>query len=108
MTEEARTWPRPPAFKRQADGRGGLVRVVLVGPPHAGRELFIDELELPTAIYTTADPAAFEWWPDRLQDQMARLPIANDPDAPPVRHVLRIPDDTREPRFVAEPTRPDR
>jgi hypothetical protein len=105
MEDALPPWPRPAAYKRQADGRGGLLRVVLVGPPHDGRELFIDELEIPEIIYTTPDPDAFEWWPDRLTETMAGLPIASDPAAQPVRHVLRIPDDTREPQFVAEPAR---
>jgi hypothetical protein len=103
MTQEAPNWPRPAEFKTQADGSGGLVRAVLVGRPHDGRELFMDELELPAAIYTTPDPAAFEWWPDRLQDQMSRLPIGSDLANPPVRYALRIPDETREPQYVAEP-----
>jgi hypothetical protein len=105
MNEEAPNWPRPAEFKRQADGTGGLVRAVLVGSPHDGRELFMDELELPAVIYATPDPAAFEWWPDRLHDQMRRLAIGSDPDNAPVRYALRIPDDTREPQYVAEPER---
>ena len=68
----------------------------------------MDELVIPGIIYTTADPDAFEWWPDRLAETMAGLPIASDPGAPPVRHVLHIPDDTREPQFVAEPARSGR
>jgi hypothetical protein len=94
--------PRPAEFKTQVDGRGGLVRVVLVGEPHDGRELYIDEQDLPAEIYTTADPSAFEWWPASLKDAMARTPMAGDPAAPPVRYVLRIPDDTREPLFVSD------
>ena len=103
MTDEVPNWPRPADYKTQADGSGGLVRAVLVGPPHDGRELFMDELELPEELYTTPDPAAFEWWPATLKDVMDRLPIGNDPSAPPVRHVLRIPDDTLEPQYVSEP-----
>jgi hypothetical protein len=103
MTDQAPNWPRPAEYKTQADGRGGLVRAVLVGQPHDGRELFIDELELPPEIYTTGDPASFEWWPARLKDVMDRLPIGSGAASAPVRHVLRIPGDTREPQYVAEP-----
>src|SRR4029453_3937278 len=45
--------PRPATFKTHADGRGGLVRVTLVGGPHAGYELYIDELDLPGEIWTS-------------------------------------------------------
>jgi hypothetical protein len=94
--------PRPAEYKEQVDGRGGLVRVRLVGEPHDGRELFIDELDLPDEIYTTGRPDAFEWWSGTLRDAMSQTAIATDPAAPPVRYVLRIPDDTREPLFVAD------
>jgi hypothetical protein len=94
--------PRPAEFKTQLDGRGGLVRVRLVGEPHDGRELFIDELDLPQEIYTSARPDAFEWWPARLKDAMDGTALANDPAGPPVRYVLRVPDDTREPLLVAD------
>jgi len=103
MNEKAPSWPRPTDYKTSSDGRGGLVRVVFVGPPHDGRELFIDELELPQEIYTTANPAAFEWWPARLKAAMERWPIGSDPASAPVRHVLRIPGEAREPQYVAEP-----
>jgi hypothetical protein len=94
--------PKPAEFKTQLDGRGGLVRVKLVGEPHDGRELFIDELDLPPEIYTSARPDAFEWWPAGLNDVMDRTPAAGEPAGPPVRYVLRIPDDTREPLLVAD------
>lgn len=98
---EAEPPPRPPEFKTRADGRGGLIRVRLVGEPHDGRELFIDELDLPAEIFTTPAGTAFEWWPARLKDAMDRL-TGGRPDArPPVRYLLRTPDDTREPLFVA-------
>ena len=93
--------PRPAEFKAQVDGRGGLVRVTLVGEPHDGRELFIDELDLPPEIYTSPRTDAFEWWPSRLKGTMDQSAFGADPSDPPVRYVLRIPDDTREPLFVA-------
>jgi hypothetical protein len=94
--------PRPAEFKMQLDGRGGLVRVTLVGEPHDGRELFIDELDLPAEIYTSPRPDAFEWWPSGLRGVMDGTPVARDPAGPPVRYVLRVPDDTREPLLVAD------
>jgi hypothetical protein len=97
-----RPGPRPAEFKTQLDGRGGLVRVRLVGEPHDGRELFIDELDLPAEIYTSARPDGFEWWPARLKGVMDGKRVAQDPAGPPVRYVLRVPDDTREPLFVAD------
>ncbi|MDQ3690757.1 MAG: hypothetical protein M3406_12145 [Chloroflexota bacterium] len=93
---------KPAEFKTQVDGRGGLVRVRLVGEPHEGRELYIDELELPTEIFTSARSDAFEWWPRRLKEAMDHTSLAADPAATPVRYVLRIPDDTREPLFVSD------
>jgi len=93
--------PKPAEFKTRVDGRGGLVRVRLVGEPHDGHELYIDEKDLPEEIYTTSGSAPFEWWPAGIKDVMAALPIASDPAAPPVLYVLRIPDDTREPLFVS-------
>lgn len=94
--------PRPAEFKTRVDGRGGLVRVRLVGEPHDGRELYIDEQDLPPEIYTTPQLDAFEWWPVRLKGVMDQTALAGDPEAPPVRYVLRIPDDTREPVFIAD------
>jgi hypothetical protein len=94
--------PRPAEFKTQLDGRGGLVRVRLVGEPHDGRELFIDELDLPAEIYTSPRPDAFEWWPARMASAMNDAGIAQDPTGPPVRYVLRVPNDTREPLLVAD------
>lgn len=78
------------------------MRVRLVGEPHDGRELYIDELDLPPEIYTSPRPDVFEWWPNRLRDVMDQTSLAADPEAPPVRYVLRIPDDTREPLFVSD------
>jgi hypothetical protein len=94
--------PRPAEFKTKADGRGGLVRVRLVGEPHDGRELYIDELDLPPEIYTSSRPGTFEWWSATVNDAMSQTALASDPAAPPVRYVLRIPDDTREPLFVSD------
>ena len=94
--------PKPAEFKTQVDGRGGLVRVRLVGDPHDGHELYIDEKDLPEEIWTTSGDAPFEWWPAKVHETMAALPIANDPAAPPVRYVLRIPDDTKEPLLVSD------
>ena len=92
---------QPADFKTTCDGQGGLVRVRLAGGPHAGRSLYIDELDLPRAIYTTGAGRRFEWWPERNQAWFSTLPVGSDPDAPPVRHELRVPDDTREPVFEA-------
>jgi len=94
--------PRPAEFKTRLDGRGGLVLVRLVGEPHDGRELFIDELELPSEIYTTPRPDAFEWWPAGLKGVMDGTELSRNPAGPPVRYVLRVPDDTREPLLVAD------
>ena len=84
------------------DGVGGLVRVPLVGGLHEGRELFIDEPDVPTEIFTTPRAEPFEWWPATLEDAMSRTRIGGDPEAPPGRYVLEVDDETREPRFVAQ------
>jgi hypothetical protein len=102
MKGDALPRPRPAEFKRKVDGRGGLVRITLVGQPHDGHELFIDEKDLPSEIYTSPRPDAFEWWPASLKDAMDRTTLGGDAAAPPVRYVLRIPDDTREPIFVSD------
>jgi hypothetical protein len=102
MSETTPRSPRPAEFKTIVDGRGGLVRVVLVGVPHDGRELFIDEQDLPEEIYTSARADAFEWWPARVKEVMARTAVGGDPAAPPVRYILDIPYDTQEPRFVSD------
>jgi hypothetical protein len=94
---------RPAAFKTRLDDQGGLVRVPLTGGPHEGRELYIDEMELPPSIYATRDRAAFEWWPESLQAAMAGTALAGDPAAPPIHYLLVVDDATREPRFVAQP-----
>jgi hypothetical protein len=94
--------PRPAEFKTTVDGRGGLVLVTLVGTPHDGRELYIDERELEPEIWTTGDGRPFEWWPPGVHEVMAGTPMGSDPAAPPVRYVLRIPDDTRAPLYVSD------
>lgn len=94
--------PRPSDYKTTMDGLGGLVRVPLEGGLHAGRELFIDEPDVPSEIFTTPRREPFEWWPARLQDEMARTSLGNHPASPPIRYVLRVDGHTQEPRFVAE------
>jgi hypothetical protein len=94
--------PQPGEYKTACDGTGGLVRVRLIGPPHEGRSLYIDELDLPAAIWTTGTGARFEWWTDRQQGAMSRRPAGSDPAAPPVRHRLVVPEDTRIPVFQSE------
>lgn len=96
---EAAPWPRPAEFKTQMDGRGGLIRVTLVGEPHDGRELFIDEQELPDQIWTSPDRGRFEWWPARVRDSMPETAFGG---TPPVHYVLRIPEDTREPLYISD------
>lgn len=103
MNAESRTpEPRPAEFKTRVDGRGGLVRVRLVGEPHDGRELFIDEKDLPAEIYTSPRADAFEWWPGKLSDVMEGTALGNDPAGPPVRYILRVPDDTLEPLLISD------
>ncbi len=102
MSTDPTPVPTPSEFKTQVDGRGGLVRVRLVGEPHDGHLLYIDELELPPEIYTSPHPEAFEWWSADLKDVMERNSVGGDQDAPPVRYILRIPDDTREPLLVSD------
>ena len=103
MSEDLPFQPRPAEYKTTMDGLGGLVRVPLEGGLHAGRELYIDEPEVPTEIFTTPRREPFEWWPARLREAMAATAVGGDPHAPPIRYVLHIADDTGEPRFVAEP-----
>lgn len=98
--------PRPADYKTSADGTGGLVRAVLEGGPHDGIELFMDELDLPGEIWTSGEGHRFEWWPSAVAETMSATALGSDPDAPPVRYRLDIPDDTREPRYVAEPGGP--
>ena len=93
---------RPADFKTEMDGLGGLVRIPLEGGLHAGRELYIDETEVPPEIWTTPDPEPFEWWPERLHEAMSRTALGNDPEAPPIHYVLDIDGATREPRYVVE------
>lgn len=92
---------KPAEFKTRVDGRGGLIRVTFVGEPHDGRALYIDELDLPAEIHTTPAGRPFEWWPPGVDEVMARTAVGSDPDAPPVRHILRIPDDTGEPVYIS-------
>jgi hypothetical protein len=100
-------WPRhpdetnPAEYKTACDGTGGLIRVRFVDSPHAGRSLYMDELDLPEVIYTTASNRSFEWWNEQTHELMRNLPAGTDPDAPPVRHQLRVDDQTRQPTFVA-------
>ena len=94
--------PRPAEFKTRADGRGGLVKVTLVGGAHDGRELYIDELDLPAEIWTTPADMRFEWWGPDVRADMERTSVGSDAVAPPVHYALRIAKDTREPLFVAD------
>jgi hypothetical protein len=102
MTSSPPYQPRPAEYKSVMDGLGGLVRIPLVGGFHEGRELFIDEPDVPGEIFASPRREPFEWWPARLSDVMARTTLGNDPLAPPIRYVLRVDEDSREPRFVAE------
>jgi hypothetical protein len=94
--------PRPAEFKTQTDGRGGLIRVTLVGEPHDGRELYIDELDLPPEIWTTPAGHAFEWWPPSAHPAMQQTAVGSDSDTPPTHYVLRVPEDTLEPLYVSD------
>jgi hypothetical protein len=80
--------PKPAEYKIKADGRGGLIRATLVGEPHDGVELFMDEKDLPPEIYASGRAGAFEWWPAGVKDMMERTALGSDPDAPPVRYIL--------------------
>ena len=93
--------PMPAEFKTVSDGRGGLIKVTLVGEPHDGRALYIDELDLPSEIWTTPAGRPFEWWPPAVREVMERTAVGSDPATPPVQYILRIPDDTREPQYVS-------
>ncbi len=104
MSDERRTLPPSTRRYKTDDGRpGGLVRLPLEGGLHDGRELFIDEPDVPSEIFTTSASEPFEWWPRDLRETMARQRSAAIRSAPPIRYVLNVDDDTREPRFVAEP-----
>ena len=94
--------PRPAAFKTTVDGTGGLILVTLVGEPHDGHELYIDELDLPPEIWTSGPGHAFEWWPPDVRAVMDETALGSDPVAPPVRYVLRLPDDTGAPLYVSD------
>jgi hypothetical protein len=93
--------PKPAEFKTRADGRGGLIRVTLVGEPHDGRALYMDELDLLPEILTSPVGRPFEWWSPGVDDVIARSAVGSGSDAPPVRYILRIPDDTGEPLYVS-------
>lgn len=103
MSDDTPFQPHPAEFKTSLDGGGGLVRVRFVGEPHDGRELYIDEMELPTEIYATSGQNRFEWWPGTLHEAMSQTATGSDPASPPVRYVLEVDDDTHEPLFVADP-----
>ena len=104
MSDEGRFQPRPAEYKTAMDGQGGLVRLPLEGGLHDGRELYMDEREVPDEIFTTPRAEPFEWWPERLREAMSGTALAGDPANPPIRYVLQVADDTREPRYVADAT----
>jgi hypothetical protein len=95
-------YPQPADFKTRSDGRGGLIKVTLVGEPHDGRALYIDELDLPPEIWTTPAGMAFEWWPSGVKDVMDRTAVGSNPTALPVHYTLRIPEDTGEPIYISD------
>jgi hypothetical protein len=103
MNDERPFQPRPADYKRVIDGLGGLVRVPLSGGLHEGRELYIDEPDIPEEIFVTPRREPFEWWPARLRDAMAATTLGGDPAAPPLRYLLTVDPTTREPAFVAQP-----
>jgi hypothetical protein len=94
--------PRPAEFKTTTDGSGGLILATLIGGPHDGHELYIDELDLPAEIWTSGQGHPFEWWPPAVREVMAGTALGSDPSAPPVRYVLRIPDDTGAPQYISD------
>lgn len=100
--------PNPAEYKTACNGEGGLVRIRFLDSPHAGRSLYMDELEMPEVIYTSAGDRRFEWWTERTHELMRTLPAGSDPEAPPVRHELRVDGETRQPTYVAALERPDR
>jgi hypothetical protein len=103
MTDDTRPFQhRPAEYKTSLNDRSGLVRVPLVGGAHEGRELYIDEMELPPEIWTSAGEP-FEWWPERIRDAMATTAVGGDPANPPIHYVLEADAETREPRFIAQP-----
>ena len=101
--DDLRPPPRPADYKTVMDGLGGLVRIPLVGGLHAGRELFIDESEVPDDIWTTPRTEQFQWWPQRLREAMAATELGSDPSAPPQHYVLSIDTDSGEPSFNLAP-----
>ena len=105
MSDEGRFQPRPAEYKTAMDGQGGLIRVPLEGGLHDGRELYMDEREVPDEIFTTPRREPFEWWPERLREAMSTTELAGDPANPPIRYDLQVDDDTHEPRFVAAAAR---
>lgn len=102
MSDEGRFQPRPAAYKTAMDGLPGLVRIIVDGGLHAGRELYIDEAEVPPEIYVTPKAEPFEWWPARLREAMAATALGGDPENPPTRYVLTTDAASGEPRYVPE------
>jgi hypothetical protein len=104
MNDDMRPFqPRPAEYKTVMDGLGGLIRIPLDGGLHDGRELFIDEPEVPDVIFTTPRAEPFEWWREHLVDEMAATAVGGDPAAPPIRYVLEVDATTNEPRYVPAP-----
>jgi hypothetical protein len=102
MSDEGRPGQkRPGEFKTTLDDTGGLVRLLLVGGLHDGRELYIDEREVPPEIWTSPFEDQFSWWPERLREAMAATPTGGDPANPPGHYVLEVAEETREGRYVA-------
>lgn len=102
--DDLRPPPRPADYKTVMDGLGGLVRIPLVGGLHAGRELFLDEPEVPDEIWTTPEREPFQWWPERLREVMAATQLGSDPAAPPQHYVLSIDAASREPSYTLAPS----
>lgn len=98
--DDLRPPPRPADYKTVMDGLGGLVRIQLVGGLHAGRELFIDEPEVPVEIWTTPHKEPFQWWPERLREVMAVTELGSDPAASPQHYVLSIDAESQEPSYT--------
>ena len=94
--------PATPRIQDAADGRGGLVRVTLVGEPHDGRELYIDELDLPAEIWTTPPGCASSGGAPESRRTWSGRRWGQTPAAPPIHYALRIPPDTQEPLFVSD------
>lgn len=102
MSDDVVFQPRPADYKTTMDGLGGLVRVPLEGGLHHGRELYIDEPDVPPEIFATPRAEPFEWWPERLRDVMAATALGGDPGSPPLRYVLSVDEESREPRYLLD------